>query len=72
MFAFENKLELFIADIEIGRRLHFETLNELKDACIASNPTQHFDLQQQVGFTSNLLQPFIARFGECRERTCLQ
>ena len=63
-------LKLFIVEVEIGRRLHFERLNEFKDACIASNLTQHFDLQQQVGFTSNLLQSFKARFGEFRERTC--
>ncbi|XP_072262903.1 general transcription factor II-I repeat domain-containing protein 2A-like [Pyxicephalus adspersus] len=33
VFAFENKLELFIADIETGRLLHFEKLGEFKDAC---------------------------------------
>ena len=71
VFEFENNLELFIVDDEIGRRLHFERLNKFKDACIASNLTQHFDLQQQVSFISNLLQSFKARFGEFRERTCL-
>uniref|UniRef100_A0A3Q0RY82 HAT C-terminal dimerisation domain-containing protein n=1 Tax=Amphilophus citrinellus TaxID=61819 RepID=A0A3Q0RY82_AMPCI len=35
VFAFENKLELFIADIETGRLLHFEKLGEFKDACTA-------------------------------------
>ncbi|XP_029452690.1 general transcription factor II-I repeat domain-containing protein 2A-like [Rhinatrema bivittatum] len=71
VFAFENKLELFIADIETGRLLHFEKLGEFKDACTASDPTQHLDLQQLVGFTSNLLQSFKVRFGEFRERTHL-
>ncbi|KAG2458394.1 GTD2B protein, partial [Polypterus senegalus] len=55
VFAFENKLELFIADIETGRLLHFEKLGEFKDACTASDPAQHLDLQQLAGFTSNLL-----------------
>ncbi|XP_029469398.1 general transcription factor II-I repeat domain-containing protein 2A-like [Rhinatrema bivittatum] len=71
VFAFENKLELFIADIETGRLLHFEKLGEFKDACTASDPAQHLDLQQLAGFTSNLLHSFKARFGEFRERTCL-
>ena len=56
VFAFENKLELFIRDIETGSFLHFERLREFKDACLASDPAQHFDLQQLAGFTSNLLQ----------------
>ena len=64
-------MKLFIVDVEIGRRLHFERLKELKDACTARNFTQHFDIQQQVGFTSNLLQSFKAHFGEFRERTIL-
>ena len=71
LFAFENMLELFIVDVEIGGRLHFERLNEFKDVCIASNLTQRFDLQQQVGFISNLLHSFKARIGEFRDRTCL-
>uniref|UniRef100_H2MR48 HAT C-terminal dimerisation domain-containing protein n=1 Tax=Oryzias latipes TaxID=8090 RepID=H2MR48_ORYLA len=71
VFAFENRLELFIADIETGRLLHFEKLSEFKDACIASDPDRHLHLQQLAGFTSNLLQSFKARFGEFRERTRL-
>uniref|UniRef100_A0A3P9HLT4 SPIN-DOC-like zinc-finger domain-containing protein n=1 Tax=Oryzias latipes TaxID=8090 RepID=A0A3P9HLT4_ORYLA len=71
VFAFENRLELFIADIETGRLLHFEKLAEFKDACIASDPDRHLHLQQLAGFTSNLLQSFKARFGEFRERTRL-
>nr|XP_033805884.1 general transcription factor II-I repeat domain-containing protein 2-like [Geotrypetes seraphini] len=70
VFAFE-KLEIFIADTETGRLLHFEKLGEFKDACTASDPAQHLDLQQLAGFTSNLLQSFKARFGEFRERTRL-
>ncbi|QQP50702.1 General transcription factor II-I repeat domain-containing protein 2-like [Caligus rogercresseyi] len=30
VFAFENKLELFITDIETGRLLHFEKLRDSK------------------------------------------
>ncbi|XP_028666004.1 general transcription factor II-I repeat domain-containing protein 2-like [Erpetoichthys calabaricus] len=71
VFAFENKQELFITNIETGRLLHFEKLGEFKDACTASDPAQHLDLQQLAGFTSNLLQSFKARFGEFRERTRL-
>uniref|UniRef100_A0A671VCZ0 SPIN-DOC-like zinc-finger domain-containing protein n=1 Tax=Sparus aurata TaxID=8175 RepID=A0A671VCZ0_SPAAU len=71
VFAFENKLELFIADTETGRLLHFEKLGEFKDACTASDPAQHLDLQQLAGFTSNLLHSFKVRFGEFRERTRL-
>uniref|UniRef100_A0A3Q1C722 SPIN-DOC-like zinc-finger domain-containing protein n=1 Tax=Amphiprion ocellaris TaxID=80972 RepID=A0A3Q1C722_AMPOC len=71
VFAFENKLELFIVDIETGRLLHFEKLREFKDACTASDPVQQFDLQQLAGFTSKLLQSFKARFGEFREHTRL-
>lgn len=44
VFAFENKLQLFIVHIETGRLLHFERLREFKDACTASDPAQHFDL----------------------------
>uniref|UniRef100_A0A3B3HDF5 SPIN-DOC-like zinc-finger domain-containing protein n=1 Tax=Oryzias latipes TaxID=8090 RepID=A0A3B3HDF5_ORYLA len=64
-------LELFIADIETGRLMHFEKLAEFKDACIASDPDQHLDLQQLAGFTCNLLQSFKASFGEFREHTRL-
>ncbi|XP_072239816.1 general transcription factor II-I repeat domain-containing protein 2-like [Leuresthes tenuis] len=71
VFAFENKLELFIADIDTCRLLHFEKLGEFKDACTASDPAQHLDLQQLAGFTSKLRQSFAARFGEFRERTRL-
>ncbi|XP_069599634.1 general transcription factor II-I repeat domain-containing protein 2-like [Ranitomeya imitator] len=71
VFAFENKLELFIADIETGRLIHFEKLGEFKDACTANDPAQHLDIQQLAGFTSNLLQSFKARFGEFREHTRL-
>ncbi|KAI4882258.1 hypothetical protein NFI96_003783, partial [Prochilodus magdalenae] len=71
VFAFENKLELFIADIETGRLLHFEKLGEFRGACTASDPAQQLDLQQLAGFTSNLLQSFKARFGEFRERARL-
>jgi len=71
VFAFEKNLELFIMDVETGRLLHFQRLKESKDTLTASNPTQNFDLQQLVGFTSNLLQSFKARFEEFRERTCL-
>lgn len=38
--------------------LHFEKLGELKDACTASDPAQHLDLQQLADFTSNLPQSF--------------
>ena len=71
VFAFENKLELFIADIETGRLLHFEKLGEFKDMCTSSDPAQHLNIQQLAGFTSNLLQSFKARFGEFREHTRL-
>ena len=71
VFAFENKLELFIADIKTGRLLHFEKLREFKDACTASDPAQHLDLQQLADFTYNLLQSFKARFGEFRDHTRL-
>lgn len=66
-----NKLGLFIADIETGRLLHFEKLGVFKDACTASDPAQHLDLQQIAGFTSNFAQSFKARFGEFRERSRL-
>uniref|UniRef100_A0A8C5I931 HAT C-terminal dimerisation domain-containing protein n=1 Tax=Gouania willdenowi TaxID=441366 RepID=A0A8C5I931_GOUWI len=71
VFAFENKLELFIMDLETGRLLHFEKLRQFKDACTASEPTQNFDLHQLAGFTSSLLQLFKARFGDFREHTHL-
>ena len=69
--AFENKLKLFIEDIETGRLLHFERLRLFKDACTANDPAQHCDLHQLAGFTSSLLQSFKARFVEFRERTRL-
>uniref|UniRef100_A0A3Q3ALR4 SPIN-DOC-like zinc-finger domain-containing protein n=1 Tax=Kryptolebias marmoratus TaxID=37003 RepID=A0A3Q3ALR4_KRYMA len=71
VFAFENKLELFIMDLETGRLLHFEKVRQFKDACTASEPTKNFDLKQLAGFTSSLLQSFKARFGEFREHTRL-
>ncbi|XP_034044554.1 lymphocyte antigen 75-like [Thalassophryne amazonica] len=71
VFAFENKLERFIKDIETDHLLHFEKLREFKDACAASDPTQHLDIQQLAGFTSDLLQSFKARFGAFREHTRL-
>ncbi|KAK7938604.1 hypothetical protein WMY93_001930 [Mugilogobius chulae] len=71
VFAFENKLELFIVDIETSRLLHFDKLREFKAACTESDPAQHLDLQQLADFTSNLLQSFKARFGEFRAHTCL-
>uniref|UniRef100_A0A4W6C6Q1 SPIN-DOC-like zinc-finger domain-containing protein n=1 Tax=Lates calcarifer TaxID=8187 RepID=A0A4W6C6Q1_LATCA len=71
VFAFENKLELFIMDLETGRLLHFEKLRQFKDACTASEPTQNFDLHRLAGFTSSLLQSFKARFGEFRTHTRL-
>ncbi|KAM4585719.1 general transcription factor II-I repeat domain-containing protein 2A [Fundulus diaphanus] len=71
VFAFENKLELFIMDLETGRLLHFEKLRHFKDVCTASEPTQNFDLRQLAGFTSSLLQSFKTRFGEFREHTRL-
>ena len=70
-FAFENKLELFIMDLETGRLLHFDKLRHYKDACPASEHTRNFDLHQLAGFTSSLLQSFKARFGEFREHTRL-
>ncbi|XP_033834271.1 general transcription factor II-I repeat domain-containing protein 2-like [Periophthalmus magnuspinnatus] len=71
VFAFENKLELFIMDLETSRLLHFEKLRQFKDACTVSEPTQNFDLHPLAGFTSSLLQSFKARFGEFREHTRL-
>ena len=71
LFAFENKLDLFIADLKTDRLLHFERLKKFKDVFTASNPTQYFDIQQLVGFTSNLLQSFKMRFEEFGERTIL-
>ncbi|XP_067939665.1 protein FAM200C-like [Watersipora subatra] len=67
VFAFENKLEVFIRDIDTGCLLHFEKLGEFRDVCTASDPAQHLDLQQLAGFTSNLLQSFKGRFREFRE-----
>ena len=54
LFVFENKLDIFIADLESGRLLHFQRLKNFQDAFVASNPTQYFDHQQLVGFTSKL------------------
>ena len=54
LFAFENKLDIFIADLKTGRLLHFERLKNFKDVFAESNPTQYFDHQQLVGFTSKL------------------
>ncbi|KAJ4945074.1 hypothetical protein JOQ06_013612 [Pogonophryne albipinna] len=71
VFAFESKLEVFLRDIETGRLLHFERLQQFRDACLASDSTRHLDLLQLAGFTSNLLQSFKARFGEFRARTGL-
>ncbi|RVE58859.1 hypothetical protein OJAV_G00198850 [Oryzias javanicus] len=71
VFAFENKLELFIMDLKTGRLLHFEKLKQFKDAYTASEPAQKLDLHQLAGFTSSLLQSFKARFGEFREHTRL-
>lgn len=71
VFAFESKLEVFLRDIETGRLLHFEGLQQFRDACLASDPTQHLDLQQLADYTSNLLQSFKARFGEFRANTGL-
>lgn len=72
VFAFENRLELFIEDIESGHFLHFERLREFKDTCLESDPHfEHFDLQQVADVTSNLLQSFKARFGEFVEYTHL-
>lgn len=71
VFAFESKLEVFLRDIETGRLLHFGGLQQFRDACLASDPTQHLDLQQLADYTSNLLQSFKARFGEFRANTGL-
>lgn len=38
VFAFENRLELFIEDIESGHFLYFERLSEFKDTCVDSDP----------------------------------
>lgn len=66
VFAFENKVALFIVDLETGRLVHFEKLRQFKDACRASEPAQNFHLQQPAGYTSSLLQSFKTRFGEFR------
>ena len=71
VFAFESKLEIFLRDIETGCLLHFERLQQFREACLAGDSTQHLDLQQLAGFTSNFLQSFKARFGEFRARTGL-
>ncbi|GFO28124.1 general transcription factor ii-i repeat domain-containing 2-like protein [Plakobranchus ocellatus] len=46
-------------------------MTNLKNACTASDPAQHLDLQQLAGFTSNLLQSLKTCFGEFRELTRL-
>lgn len=71
VFAFENKLELFIMDLETGHLQHFENLRQFKGACTASEPTQNFDLHYLAGVTSSLLQSFKARFGELPAHTRL-
>lgn len=71
VFAFQNKLEIFTADIETGRLLHFEKLKVFKDKCTASDSAKHFDLHQLAVFTSSLLTSFKARFGDFREHTSL-
>ena len=45
VFAFENKLELFIV---ISKKVVYHILKDCKnsDACTASNSTKHFDFQQ--------------------------
>ncbi|XP_067931042.1 uncharacterized protein [Watersipora subatra] len=67
VFAFENKLEVFIRDVDTGRLLHFERLGEFRDVCTASDPAQHLDFQHLAGFISNLLQSFKGRVREFRE-----
>lgn len=42
-----------------------------KGAKTASDPPQHFDLQQLADFTSSILQSFKARSREFHEHTCL-
>lgn len=71
VYAFENKLTLFIEDIETGRLLHFEKLKEFINACTLNDSAQYCDLQPLAGFTSNLLQSFKARFVDFRERARL-
>lgn len=71
MLAFENKLELFIVDIETGCLLHYEKLREFKDTCTASDPAQHFDLQMLVDFTTSFLQSFKACLREFHVHTPL-
>uniref|UniRef100_A0A3B3C531 SPIN-DOC-like zinc-finger domain-containing protein n=1 Tax=Oryzias melastigma TaxID=30732 RepID=A0A3B3C531_ORYME len=71
VFAFENKLELFIMDLKTCRLLHFEKLKQFKDAYTASEPTQKLDFHQLAAFTSSLLKLFKSRFGEFREHTRL-
>uniref|UniRef100_A0AAY5L2Z6 HAT C-terminal dimerisation domain-containing protein n=1 Tax=Esox lucius TaxID=8010 RepID=A0AAY5L2Z6_ESOLU len=48
VFAFESKLEVFLWDIETGRLLHFERLQQFRDACLASDSTQHLDLHSSL------------------------
>ncbi|VDN10787.1 unnamed protein product [Dibothriocephalus latus] len=71
VFPFENELELFSMDPETDSLLNFEKLRQYKDACIVSKPTQNFGLRRLADFTSYLLQPFRARFGDFHENTRL-
>lgn len=71
VFAFEKTVKLFIVNIETGRLVHFEKRRGFKDACTASDPAQHLDLQQLAGFTANPLQAFKVCFGQFCERTHL-
>ena len=48
VFAFQNKLELFIADIETCR-FTFVKLGELNNTSTSSDPTHNLDLQQIAG-----------------------
>ncbi|VDN12492.1 unnamed protein product [Dibothriocephalus latus] len=54
VFAFENKLELYIMDLATRHLLHFEKRRQYKDACTVNKPTQNCDLRQVAGFTSSL------------------
>lgn len=71
MFALEKTVKLFIVNIETGRLVRFEKLREFKDACTASDPAQHLDLQQLADFTANPLQSFKVCLGQFCERTHL-
>ena len=71
VYAFENKLTLFIEDIETGRLLHFEKLKEFINGCRLNESTQYCDLRPLASSTYNLLQSFKARFLDFREHTRL-